>query len=383
MFFVSLPNIGNFVECNSIIYPLIGFLFTSLTLFLILYVRVIVPEVTGGFIYIDIVTAFFGICALYCHLQHILKYVVPENVRKNNPTFEALITPGSLKNDSNIKMASSYKINKMIKNALDLSRNHNTPDNVMDTYYGNALLAFSKLGEKTETTGGFFWVLRNIRNRSLFRNEGITLSVKTLSDNLTLYAISIFLLWTSFLFTKNTYDQMQKEEMKSALEMKVDSFLDVVEQFFLKEMFGTDNSIIAPSALVSILSIFIMEQVKSSNIDCSQFSSFSDSANIFEDVSNFSSISPNLSDVAKTDQMNFCDGDLNCSLFDPEFLCTLTNLTSFSENFSDPDALQSQQLSMLESLGFDSDSLRLQMQTIVRNAFEIGFDTLYPKQLYM
>jgi len=114
---------------------------------------------------------------LFC-LQNILDRSIPKSFLDNHPGIQQILGSGSLFMERNMKQAASWKINRMINNALEIHDAAVEEDNSngKESMYGRALLNYSKISDATEETGGHWWTWNGLRTGRLFEEEGIWLS---------------------------------------------------------------------------------------------------------------------------------------------------------------------------------------------------------------
>ena len=139
------------------------------------------------------VTLLVGYTAVAVKLYDFIALCIPSDILKKKKRLRQFFTPLSFKTESALKQAAAFKMNKLVRNALDLQRENET-ESVVDTHYGQALLAYAKLGEKSEHIGGLKWAWQRIRTGDLFKKEGVWLSARLLAGNVSIILASIWVL---------------------------------------------------------------------------------------------------------------------------------------------------------------------------------------------
>lgn len=114
--------------------------------------------------YLQTVSMILGVVASFLHFCHVIVMVIPDDWMKwtkRSFLFDHLFGNGVVLAESNIKRAAAFKLNCMANNALDLAK-HKDPDAVLETHFGQSLLAYSRAGKKFEEAGGFLWTWKRI-----------------------------------------------------------------------------------------------------------------------------------------------------------------------------------------------------------------------------
>ena len=234
-----------------------------------------------------------------------------------------------------MKRSAAHKMNRMVTNAVEISKSTEGTDNVMDTYFGQSLLGFAKYGDKEEKSGGFIWTFKSIFSGKLFEEEGLWISGKIRANWITMIIVAIFIVWSSSAFTKTTLQNLDKETIEGGLQATLDTIIDNVTEIAL-DFIGSSNETSEALGMASIMTDFVSQSTVNANISCA--------------------------DVGST----FSCGD-NCSLLDVDFACSLAST-------KDPGP----QLALLEAAGLDVDSLVDSVRLAAREAITNGFDKMYP-----
>lgn len=113
-------------------------------------------------------------------------------------SFQKLLTPGTVKLERDMKLACSFKVNQMIRNACEVHASaqfqHGDTPGSKDSSYGHALLSFNERAEALEEYGEPFWVWKRLFNRKLFREDGIWLNNRMLQGNVGQLVLCLYLI---------------------------------------------------------------------------------------------------------------------------------------------------------------------------------------------
>lgn len=141
----------------------------------------------------------------------------------------ALFTPAGLRAESAQKKASSFKISKMLENALSLhfktdsftlSRMNPIHESRTSARFEMSLNAMSNFHAQellTEKVGGVFWAWKKIMNGSIFVEEGVWLHSRLIVGNLLQLMVFIIVVFLAFLGFKNS-DQFVYSESPTVAE---------------------------------------------------------------------------------------------------------------------------------------------------------------------
>ena len=138
-------------------------------------------------------TFMLGFAAVAVKVFDFVALCIPRLVLQEHPLLAQIFTPRTFVAESALKRAASHKMNKLVANALEIQK-VNEKESFVDTHYGQALLAYAKLGEKYERIGGFKWAWQQIFSGDLFRKEGIWLSARLLAGNTSMIIVAIWVL---------------------------------------------------------------------------------------------------------------------------------------------------------------------------------------------
>ncbi|KAL7521007.1 hypothetical protein ACHAWX_005701 [Stephanocyclus meneghinianus] len=127
-----------------------------------------------------------GVMLLLFCLQNILDRSIPVKFLEKNRGLQQVLASGSLFMERNMKQAATFKVNRMIRNALAIHDAAAQEKAALgkESSYGRALLTYSKIADATEEIGGYWWMWNGLRTGQLFEEEGIWLSNRVMQGNL-------------------------------------------------------------------------------------------------------------------------------------------------------------------------------------------------------
>eukprot|EP00804_Cyclotella_cryptica_P012972 CCRYP_002307-RD/>CCRYP_002307-RD protein AED:0.22 eAED:0.22 QI:0/0.86/0.87/1/0.93/0.87/16/751/894 len=127
-----------------------------------------------------------GVMLLLFCLQNILDRSIPVKFLEKYKGLQQVLASGSLFMERNMKQAATFKVNRMIRNALEIhdAAAQETSALGKESAYGRALLTYSKIADATEEIGGYWWMWNGLRTGRLFEEEGIWLSNRVMQGNL-------------------------------------------------------------------------------------------------------------------------------------------------------------------------------------------------------
>ena len=128
-------------------------------------------------IFLIYVIVAFGCLLLLIGLQNLLARIIPDQYIEKNQVLQKVFWSGTIAMERNMKQASSFKTNQLIKNARKVHQKADFETGPgQSNSYGRALLSFTKMENETEETGGFFWTWKRMMNGRLYREDGIWLN---------------------------------------------------------------------------------------------------------------------------------------------------------------------------------------------------------------
>jgi hypothetical protein len=352
--FTAIGSIGNTVECREFWHPLVG------------CVPVLVLGVVNINLYSDwpylkaiTVSAFLlSLVVVYLHISHALSILVSEEYLLEHPGIrekwlsESTITwlrkvlkPRMVEAELLAKKAMAYKLNIMMENALLLVKQHDK-DNVIDTYYGRAIQAFSNFGVRsTENVGGTLWTYKNIWNKHIFDREGVWYSVRVLASNVGQVIVCIFVLWAGKQFMELVTNNFEDKDQVKLLAN------NLIQQEVQKQQaeYMTSN--------VSSMFGTYMYDLQASNtmgLDCSNYTN------------------NDLISICRTDAVT---GVTTCqNTTQMQSLCALSTTQNLTAQ---------EQVALLEGSGFDVNQVSSLSELAIQSAVDETVESLYPSELYM
>jgi hypothetical protein len=349
LFFIGLGSIGNDILCRRFYLPLFGVFIVVLLVFGQSEMKLVKPDL----FYLQVAILCLGIIAILLHLSHAAVLLVPKKWMRKFPRLESIIVSDGIMSAVSAKRAAAHKVNLLIKNALDLVIPKDT-DVVLDTHYGQGLLAFSKFGKRYEDID-FRWIFERVYNRHAFDREGIFLSARLLAANVSQYIVTIFILIAGIQLTKRVIEEYSKEYAKE----QSGEYVDLMFNRTLDD--DLVNAAVAniSHALTGFLAQESNQAVFGQNCPPVNLTGLPESA--CELVNGFYQ----------------CD-DQALSVNNSSPICTLLD---YSANTSSPDGLLV--LGLLEASGFDSGTVTEIARQAMNAAAQSSIDSLYPAEPYM
>ncbi|KAL7528689.1 hypothetical protein ACHAXR_002573 [Thalassiosira sp. AJA248-18] len=122
----------------------------------------------------------FGAVLILLALQNLLVRFIPARYLDNKGLLKIAFSSGTISMERNMKLAVSFKINKMIVNARSIHAaaefEHGVGNFSKESSYGRALLSFNKVGEEFEEVSEHFWTWKRMWNKKLYTEDGIWLN---------------------------------------------------------------------------------------------------------------------------------------------------------------------------------------------------------------
>mmetsp|Transcript_21580 Transcript_21580/g.38070 ORF Transcript_21580/g.38070 Transcript_21580/m.38070 type:complete len:1026 (-) Transcript_21580:193-3270(-) len=156
-------------------------------------------EKDGDQIFLIYVMVVFGILLLLLALQNFIERIIPARYLDTMPFLKKIISSGTVKMESYMKQASSFKMNQMIRNARAIHAvaefEHGADSSSSkESSYGRALLAFNKKAETLEEVGGCCWTWKRMWNRKLYTEDGIWLNNRMVQGNVGQLVLCLYLI---------------------------------------------------------------------------------------------------------------------------------------------------------------------------------------------
>jgi hypothetical protein len=148
-----------------------------------------------------ILALFGGFLLLLAELRILVQISIPRGLWERFNTLQKLLIPGTIQLEAKVKLASSFKVNRLVRNANIIHKSSSVEAfNESETTFGRALLSFSKASDQTETIGDSLWVWRKLLKLELFEEEGVWLTTHLLAGNLAQFTICLFII-SFFIYT--------------------------------------------------------------------------------------------------------------------------------------------------------------------------------------
>lgn len=144
-----------------------------------------------------------GVLLIIAELRILIQILVPRNLWDKFSSLRKLLIPGTIQMEAKIKKASSYKLNRLIRNAHWVHQQSLVATSgETETIFGRALLTFSKNADHREQLGGLLWMWRKLIKLEIFEEEGCWLTTHLLAGNLAQFTICLFII--SFFVCKSS-----------------------------------------------------------------------------------------------------------------------------------------------------------------------------------
>jgi len=348
--------IGNRDGDRNIGDSLVGLTFSMMFLIIINYVVIVnLDAEKKEDIYLLSMGNFCGFFVVLSHLNQIIGSTLRKyNLSTRNSFMQYLLTPGGNMAEAGLKQSASYKVNNMITNALEIVKNGQGNDNVMDTYFGRALLSYSKQGKQFESSGGIFWTWKKCFNGDLFQKEGIWFTTRLLANNFTQLVLAFYILWFGITMIRHAEQSWGKENFQSSdipyVDALLSKFLTVPQQ---SETFINEGA----ANFSAVVSDFIVQKILGPDYDCS--------------------LVPSIINTATKNGTLSCteDGGLACA---PQLLYNYCEVFN-SSNFTAQELAQSK-ADALKEYGFDVDIFKNVTLQLLQKGAETSVHSLYPDE---
>lgn len=352
--FTALGSIGNTIECREFWHPLVGCVPVLILSLVMLTIYSDEPYLT-----VITVSAFILSCiVIYLHVTHALSVLVSEEYLLEHPVIQEkwlseeritwlrkVLKPRMTEAELLAKKAMAYKLNTMIENALLLVKQYDR-DNVIDTYYGRAIQAFSKYGVRsTENVGGTFWTYKNIWNKHIFDREGVWYSVRVLASNIGQLIVCIFVIWAGSQFMQLVEDNFEDKDQVKVLAN------NLIQQEVQKQQ----------------------AELMTANVS-SMFGTY------MYDLQANNTMGVNCSDYNSADTISICRTDGTTGVTNCENTTQMQSLCALSTT---QNLTAQQQVGLLEGSGFDVNQVTSMSELAIQSAVDETVDALYPNEEYM
>jgi hypothetical protein len=157
--------------------------------------------------------------------------VIPREWLAKSSVVPDLITPASLRAESAQKKAASFKVSKMLENALSLHRSTDCLTASVNSteskaafhaqLYAHAISNFQAQESKTEKVGGIIWAWKRIWDGSISSEEGIWLHSRLIVGNFLQLLVFIIITFLAHLGFKNSNQFVYSENPTVAQQADV------------------------------------------------------------------------------------------------------------------------------------------------------------------
>ena len=136
-----------------------------------------------------------------------VQVLVPQSIWGRSNILRNILIPGTIQLEAKSKKASSYKVNRLIRNALSIHNNSISGiAGESETTFGRALLCFAKSSDDSEEVGGLLWMWKKIWKLQIFSEEGVRLTTHLLAGNLAQFTVCLFII--SFFICKSLQQEL-------------------------------------------------------------------------------------------------------------------------------------------------------------------------------
>jgi len=191
--FVSILNLGNRTSPSfvvNLVELVLGIIGVS---FLLIFPAFVSFDASPFFVVIaakdadDIFDAFLrwilftiGLTLLIIKISSLFELLFSDTVSKY-PILSALLTPASVKKEFHVKQAATYKVNQMVKHALELHSGKIDNEHVrinLRLRESEPMLNFNAISKELEPVGGISWAWKNYLKGKLSSQEGIWINAR-------------------------------------------------------------------------------------------------------------------------------------------------------------------------------------------------------------
>ena len=338
LFFIGFASIGNDTECRSPFIPLIGFFFSIIAVW--------TPTFVDSTYFLPTVSRGLGCIAAILHLLHIAALVLPQSWLAWNHRLERFVKTRGIMGDVHVKRAAAHKLSVMTRNAIEIAE-YKDQDAVLDTHFGQGLHGYARLEQRTERIGGFTWTWKRIFAETLFDEDGIWLSSRLVSNNMTQFVVCVFVVIAGVTLTQTTINDYNKEKAQR------------LAGEYMGLIFDRTVSEDAVTSVVATLGTYVSEFIGATSAgeawaqeQCA--------------ASNFTSLA---NDV--------------CSLAAAYYQCEDNATDYLCEIVSGAPADSLLNLALLNSSGLDVDLVLNTTRTALQEAAANSADSIYPAESYM
>ena len=283
-------------------------------------------------------------CIVVCmHILHCLFLC-----SKKDSALHKKLTEHAYKSEVDLKNATSFKLNRMVENAMDI---HKADDNqnVVKTCFGHGLQVFSKFN-KVETIGGFVWYWKKLLSGELFRQEGLWYSSRLIAANISQYIVVLYIVLSGIVIIHKIVKEFGEEHTEELLRGEIEQIFDT----------SIDNGDVVAftSELAAYIAGFLNTLAASGifNVDCE------------------SMVNRGVDVLTETcgDDLFVCNSDSTTAVL--ESICALLEVD---------DLTDVQSLKLLDGAGVKSEVLLNQFESAMIESVDDTVKSLYPSTVHM
>jgi hypothetical protein len=183
-----------------------------------------------------VVILVLGIILFLFQIKALLLLFIPQSMFSSVkiPFVASLLIPGMCKSEMMTKQAASYKISKMVTDAVAMHEEKMTglprreannkescadgPDETGFSGYGYALLNYHATVDDREEYGGMIWCFKGMWNGSIWNEEGVWIHARLYAMTFTQLFVGILFILIYFLFNHQltkTFEELEQTEVAS------------------------------------------------------------------------------------------------------------------------------------------------------------------------
>jgi hypothetical protein len=338
--FFGLSGLGNGVKVRNAFLPLVAAVAAGTMTLFPLFIEEFERSNQVMDIFPVVATTIFGLLVVLLNMWSAFSLAVLRDGA--NKMMKDMMTPSTVRTEMSVSQAGARKLDRLIEGAL---RMHSKKDAslAIDSHAGQALMNYSNDGDRArERVGGIRWAWKKIWNRELFELEGLWLSGRLISINVSQFLLAFFLLSVGLAATA-----VISREYKPP-ETGVEALFEVV--FDLKP--GQLQLDKVMRRIAQATTDFVVEDIPNASLNCNEA----------QDMSNCT-----LEDVEA------------CAELAGSWLCAVVEYTQFK---GDAATWQLQE-ELLRLSGYPVDLIFSTSVDAFEEAAKQSVSTLYPTETYM
>jgi len=357
---IALGSLGNDLECTRVYLPSIAIISMVLNWYAVCTGRI----GNSNELFLQVVSLVLISVAIIVQLVHICTLLIPSHYYQRVPMLKRLFTAQTVVRAADLKKAAAFKTKEMVRNAIHVVRKQQK-GSVLETHFGQALMVFSK-EQKTKYVGGIKWTWQRIYNGQIFQQDGIWLSARLVSSNMTQVIVTVFVLIAGIRLTYIAANEYDPETAKDYVNYYAGLIFDATIE--------SEDVAVLVANVSTYFSEFVAEGTLAESFVAQNCG-----------VEEF--VQPSLIELGRNactlgEIFYQCD-DLSSTA---DYFCSLAsnNATELLlNNTSQTIENELLNLGMLNASGLDVDSLVNIVRASLQQAAESSVDSIYPTAAYM